>query len=326
MIQLKSDVAMKPADNDVEPGEHLKKHKSDFLTALKDQLNYSDKTIEAYSLDIRQFTEFLVIYHSNPGVLIEEIDRTAVRHFLGKLTEDGISRKSASRKLAALKSWFKYLAREGVLRVNPAKNVVFPKVEKKLPTPLSVDEALRLLMAPVRNTFAGARDSALLELLYGTGARLSEVAALSVQDLNIESGSLKLQGKGSKDRIVPLGKPGWDSIENYLVYRESKKYDESVTALFLNKSGKRLSGRGIQRIVKKYMDMTVEKNAKYPHVLRHSFATHLLERGADLNAVKELLGHEDLTTTQLYTHVEAEGLKKTYRQAHPRAGFENSEK
>jgi len=182
--------------------------------------------------------------------MIEDIDRTAVRHFLGKLTEDGISRKSASRKLAALKSWFKYLAREGVLRINPAKNVVFPKVEKKLPTPLSVDEAIRLVTAPVRDTFAGARDSAILELLYGTGARLSEVAALSVQDLSEESGSLKLQGKGSKDRIVPLGKPGWDSIENYLVYRESKKHDDSVTALFLNKSGKRLSGRGIQRIVK----------------------------------------------------------------------------
>lgn len=314
---------MKPTENRVEPGGHLKKHKSDFLTALKDQLNYSDKTIEAYSLDIRQFTEFLVKYHSNPGVLIEEIDRTAVRHFLGKLTEDGISRKSASRKLAALKSWFKYLAREGVLRSNPAKNVVFPKVEKKLPTPLSVEEAVRLVTAPVSDTFAGTRDSALLELLYGTGARLSEVVALSIQDLNGESGSLRLHGKGSKDRVVPLGKPGWKSIEKYLIFRESKKHDDSEGALFLNKNGKRLSPRGIQRIVKKYMDMTVEKNVKYPHTLRHSFASHLLERGADLNAVKELLGHEDLTTTQIYTHVEAEGLKKAYRQAHPRAGSNN---
>ena len=139
MIQLKSNIETKPGSHEIKPGAHLKKHKTDFLTALKDQLNYSDKTIEAYSLDIRQFTEFLVIYHSNPGVMIEDIDRTAVRHFLGKLTEDGISRKSASRKLAALKSWFKYLAREGVLRINPAKNVVFPKVEKKLPMPLSVD-------------------------------------------------------------------------------------------------------------------------------------------------------------------------------------------
>ena len=325
MIRLKSDVVMKPVNNHIEPGENLKKYKSEFLTALKDQLNYSDLTIEAYSLDIKQFTEFLVNYHSNPGVLIEDIDRTAVRHFLGKLTEDGISRKSASRKLAALKSWFKYLAREGVLRSNPAKNVVFPKVEKKLPTPLSIEEAVKLVTAPVRDTFAGSRDSALLELLYGTGARLSEVAALSMQDLNEESGSLKLHGKGGKDRVVPLGKPGWESIKNYRSYRELKKHSDSVTALFLNKSGKRLSPRGIQRIVKKYMDMTVEKNAKYPHVLRHSFATHLLERGADLNAVKELLGHEDLTTTQIYTHVEANGLKKTYKQAHPRAGSDNNE-
>lgn len=314
---------MKRAESQVEPGEHLEIHKMNFLNALKDQLNYSDNTIEAYSLDIRQFTEFLVSYHSNPGILIENIDRTAVRHFLGKLTEDGISRKSASRKLATLKSWFKYLAREGVLRSNPAKNVLFPKVEKKLPTPLSIEEAVKLVTAPVRDTFAGSRDSALLELLYGTGARLSEVAALSIQDLNSESGSLKLRGKGRKDRVVPLGKPGWKSIENYLSYRESKKHSDSEEALFLNKNGKRLSPRGIQRIVKKYMDMTVEKNAKYPHALRHSFASHLLERGADLNAVKELLGHEDLTTTQIYTHVEAEGLKKAYKQAHPRAGSDN---
>lgn len=303
---------------------NLGKDAANFLEALKVQLNYSDKTIKAYATDLRQFTDFLTEYHSNPDIGVLDIDKTSVRHFLGKLIEEGISRKSAARKLAALKSWFKYLVRTGALENNPAKNISFPKVEKKLPSVLSIDEAVKLVTAPVSDTFAGTRDSALLEMLYSSGARLAEIVALNLQDLNRESGSLKLVGKGSKERIVPLGGPAWTAINRYLEYRAVKNKDGTEIALFLNRFGKRLKPRGIQRIVKKYMEMTVTKENMSPHTLRHTFATHMLERGADLNSVKELLGHEDLSTTQIYTHLETEGLKKTYKQAHPRAESDKS--
>ena len=293
-----------------------------FLISLKEQLNYSENTIQAYAVDLTQFNDFLSEYHSDSNVSVEKIDKLSIRHFFGKLDEEGISRKSIARKLAALRSLFKYLIRTGVIENNPAKNFSFPKMEKRLPTPLSVEEALKLVTAPKADTFAGARDSALLELLYGTGARLSEIVSLNIRNLNWESGTVRLFGKGSKERIVPLGGPGWKALEVYEGFRNSKSKEGDEIALFLNKYGKRLSGRGIQRIVKKYMSMTVESKGKNPHILRHTFATHLLERGADLNAVKELLGHEDLATTQIYTHVEAEGLKKAYKQAHPRAGTE----
>ena len=293
-----------------------------FLISLKEQLNYSENTIQAYAVDLAQFNDFLSEYHSDSNVSVEKIDKLSIRHFFGKLDEEGISRKSIARKLAALRSLFKYLIRTGVIEHNPAKNFSFPKMEKRLPTPLSVEEALKLVTAPKADTFAGARDSALLELLYGTGARLSEIVSLNIRNLNWESGTVRLFGKGSKERIVPLGGPGWKALEVYEGFRNSKSKEGDEIALFLNKYGKRLSGRGIQRIVKKYMSMTVESKGKNPHILRHTFATHLLERGADLNAVKELLGHEDLATTQIYTHVEAEGLKKAYKQAHPRAGNE----
>jgi len=290
-----------------------------FLVSLREQLNYSDNTIQAYAVDLTQFNDFLSEYQSDPNISVEKIDRSSIRHFLGMMVEKGISRKSIARKLAALRSWFKYLIRTGVVEYNPAKNVSFPKIEKRLPSPLSVEEAEKLVTAPKADTFAGARDSALLEILYGTGARLSEIVGLNIENLNRESGTVRLFGKGSKERIVPLGEPGWKSVEIYMRFRNSKINGGEEIALFLNKYGKRLSGRGIQRIVNKYMSMTVEKKGKNPHTLRHTFATHLLERGADLNAVKELLGHEDLATTQIYTHVEAEGLKKAYKQAHPRA-------
>lgn len=303
---------------------NLGKDAANFLEALKVQLNYSDKTVKAYATDLRQFTDFLTEYHSNPDIGVLDIDKTSVRHFLGKLIEEGISRKSAARKLAALKSWFKYLVRTGALENNPAKNISFPKVEKKLPSLLSIDEAVKLVTAPVSDTFAGTRDSALLEMLYSSGARLAEIVALNLQDLNRESGSLKLVGKGSKERIVPLGGPAWTAINRYLEYRAVKNKDGTEIALFLNRFGKRLKPRGIQRIVKKYMEMTVTKENMSPHTLRHTFATHMLERGADLNSVKELLGHEDLSTTQIYTHLETEGLKKTYKQAHPRAESDKS--
>ena len=303
---------------------NLGKDAANFLEALKVQLNYSDKTVKAYAIDLRQFTDFLTEYHSNPDIGVLDIDKTSVRHFLGKLIEEGISRKSAARKLAALKSWFKYLVRTGALENNPAKNISFPKVEKKLPSLLSIDEAVKLVTAPVSDTFAGTRDSALLEMLYSSGARLAEIVALNLQDLNRESGSLKLVGKGSKERIVPLGGPAWTAINRYLEYRAVKNKDGTEIALFLNRFGKRLKPRGIQRIVKKYMEMTVTKENMSPHTLRHTFATHMLERGADLNSVKELLGHEDLSTTQIYTHLETEGLKKTYKQAHPRAESDKS--
>ena len=293
-----------------------------FLISLKEQLNYSENTIQAYAVDLTQFNDFLSEYHSDSNVSVEKIDKLSIRHFFGKLDEEGISRKSIARKLAELRSLFKYLIRTGVIEHNPAKNFSFPKMEKRLPTPLSVEEALKLVTAPKADTFAGARDSALLELLYGTGARLSEIVSLNIRNLNWESGTVRLFGKGSKERIVPLGGPGWKALEVYEGFRNSKSKEGDEIALFLNKYGKRLSGRGIQRIVKKYMSMTVESKGKNPHILRHTFATHLLERGADLNAVKELLGHEDLATTQIYTHVEAEGLKKAYKQAHPRAGNE----
>ena len=246
-----------------------------------------------------------------------------IRHFLGTLSRERYAKKSVARKLASIRSFLKYLCREGVLERNPALSVVSPKLEQKLPFFLNVDQANRAMERVFRDDAYGFRDRAILEVLYGTGIRLGELVGLNRTSVDLLGEVIRVRGKGGKDRIVPLGREAVRALRSYLIRREEFLSSEigisEEEALFLNRYGGRLSGRSVQNLVEKYLSDVAEAGKVSPHALRHSFATHLLDAGADLMAVKELLGHTSLSTTQIYTHVTAERLRKVYDQAHPRA-------
>jgi integrase/recombinase XerC len=223
-----------------------------------------------------------------------------------------------ARRLSAFRSFFKFLYREGYIKINPTSAIATPKLEKKLPVFLGQERVEALISAPDDKTLMGSRDRAILETLYSTGIRVSELAGLSVDDIDFISGVIKVFGKGRKERIVPIGDVAMKALRNYLDKRtlsRSKKSD----AVFLNKSSRRLTGRSVRRIVDKYIKMCSIQEKVSCHSLRHSFATHLLDRGADLRSVQELLGHKNLSTTQIYTHVTTERMKSIYDKAHPRA-------
>jgi integrase/recombinase XerC len=226
-----------------------------------------------------------------------------------------------NRKLAAFRTFFRYLCLEGVLEMNPAETLLFLKHDKKLPVYLDFETIMRALQIPDVTTFDGLRDRTMLELFYGTGLRLRELIGLDLNDVELAQGFLRIMGKGRKQRIAPFGKEiaGW--LGRYMQRRENYLRDTgaNTSALFVAKEGQRITPRSVQRIVKHYLTLASGQSDASPHMLRHSFATHLLEEGADLMAVKELLGHASLATTQIYTHLSAERLKKIYDQAHPRA-------
>lgn len=289
-----------------------------YLLYLKMERNYSTHTIDAYATDLNQFFEFL---EDRSGLSAKQINKTVLRSFLGYLKNNGTSANSINRKIASLRSFFKYLKLQGIIKQNPVAHIFSLKTEQKLPPNISFQQILSVLELPDDSTFIGSRDRTMLEILYSTGIRLSELANLELHDIDFSSALVKVRGKGSKERIVPIGQAAMDSLHTYLTYRkallEMKKSDSRH--LFLNKFGSKLSNRKIHDRIKKYLMQIVGAGKTHPHVLRHSFATHLLDEGADLLAVKELLGHSSLATTQIYTHVSAEHLKKVYKQAHPRA-------
>ncbi|HET6273787.1 MAG TPA: tyrosine recombinase XerC [Bacteroidota bacterium] len=291
-----------------------------YLHYLRKERNYSPHTIAAYEDDLRQFEEYLSRVSEKGAISLRGIDRGTIRGFLGSLLEQGFSKRSVARKLACLKSFFKYLCKVHRLDCNPAANVASPKLERRLPQFLDEDTVTRLMEQPDRCTLEGIRDAAILELFYGTGIRLSELIYLRVGDVDIANGTVKVTGKGSKDRIVPFGRPARKALDDYLLRRREfvgKMADTRI--LFLSARGKRMNPKGINVLMNTYIGKVSEIEKKSPHVLRHTFATHLLNRGADLRAVKELLGHESLSTTQVYTHVSVDRLKKVYAQAHPKA-------
>jgi integrase/recombinase XerC len=301
----------------------MKKRIQKFLEYLEKERNYSQHTLSAYRDDLRQFNDF--IEHRDPHVspTPEQIDQHAIRSFLGYLLDRGVTRRTAARKLAALKSFLKYLVRDGVLTSNPAINVVTPKLPKRLPVFLDERSVETIMNLPSEETFNGVRDRALLELLYSTGIRLNELLQLRLRDVSLKENIIKVFGKGSKERILPIGKKAKESLIRYVSRRSALLTTAGGTNdeqhVFLSSRARPLDPKGVYRIVQKYITSVSEMKKQGPHVLRHTFATHLLNRGADLRAVKELLGHESLTTTQVYTHVTVDRLKRIYKQAHPRA-------
>ena len=281
---------------------------NDFLDHLKFERGYSENTISAYRRDIRQFEEYLKLQHvSSPS----NISRSHISSFITKLMAMGMKASSIERHIAAIKSFFGYLIREGKLMSNPTADIELPHKSKKLPKALTMLEASRLVETP-----RSARDRAILELLYATGIRASELINLTLNDVNLNVGFIKCFGKGGKERIVPMGASAISAIRRY-ISSERPKVESDI--LFLDRSKKMLTRQGLWFIVKKYVKQSGVRGSASTHTLRHSFATHLLEKGADLRSVQEMLGHSDISTTQIYTSVSRERLKKIYHSAHPRA-------
>ncbi len=292
---------------------------NNFLQYLSSHKQYSQHTIDAYKRDVLQFFEFFNLNESAKHKKINQITKQDVRDFISSLIRYGMSKKSAERKIAALKSYFSYLNKENVIQKNPVSGIPLPKKEKVLPQFLQEHEISKIFNKIDTKTPSGLRDRAIIEFFYSTGIRLSELSGLNIHDIDLHAGTVRVLGKGAKQRIVPIGKCASRAIREYLSKKEELFKVRDEKAVFLNRYGNRLSNRGIQLRVTKWLTMVSEKKGLSPHILRHSFATHLLDRGADLQAVKELLGHSSLSTTQLYTHLSTFRLKKIYEQAHPRA-------
>jgi len=250
----------------------------------------------------------------------EQVDHLAVRKHLALLQRSGVKRTTIARKMASLRAFFRYLTREEILSVNPLSHVSSPKLEKRLPEVLSQDGAWALVQAPDTGTPAGLRDRAILEVLYSSGLRVSELVGLDLGDLDLSVGYVRVMGKGSRERIVPVGSYAVKAVKRYLTAgRPLLDKKKAGQALFLNKDGGRLTTRSIRNIVDKYVEQVSIQRKISPHTLRHSFATHLLDGGADLRSVQELLGHVKMSTTQIYTHVSREKLMAVYEKNHPRA-------
>ena len=291
----------------------------EFIDYIETEKKYASHTIKAYTDDLHQLYESIQNQQKQSFIEISSISKQMLQHYLTGLMRHGMAKRTVARKLATIKAFYKHMARVGRIEHNPALSLVFPKLDKHLPQFLTESEVKHALDSIPADTREGVRDRAILELFYGTGIRVSELVQIDVKDIETGKGILRVTGKGSKDRILPLGRQCMQFLKKYLQKRQQFKPVADEKALFLNPSGKRLTERGIQNIVKRWLEKVSAKTKLSPHILRHSFATHLLDRGADLRAVKDLLGHESLTTTQVYTHLTVEHLRRVYDQAFPRA-------
>ena len=298
-----------------------------FLKYLTHQRNVTDQTLRAYRTDLVQFFTFL---KETPVTGLSGVDHRILRHFLSKLQESGLSKTSIARKLATLRSFFKFLHREGRVSANPAKTLLTPKQESRLPVFMTQDEAYHLMTGPQGESLPALRDRAILETFYSSGIRIGELAGLNVEDVRLTEGFLRVLGKGRKERIVPLGSQAIAAIGAYLGVRNAGYEMRDVkhrnaaspiphSALFLNLRRGRLTSRGIYNLVRKYAGPLMPLKRITPHSLRHSFASHLLDGGADLRSVQEMLGHSNLSTTQKYTHISMDRLMEVYDKAHPRS-------
>jgi integrase/recombinase XerC len=298
-----------------------------FLTHLEKERNVSPNTLKAYGRDCAEFVAFLGDYYGGASWTWQGVDRLAMRGFLGRLNKRGLSKKSVARSLAAVRGFYKFLGTNEQVDTNPARAVGTPKAEKYLPSYLDRTQVDRLFEIVVSRASSGEfqdlRNAAVLELFYSTGMRLSELQGLDRKDIDAVSQQVKVRGKGRKERILPVGDHATLSLRNYERSRDEMgarlrgKMDKA--AVFVSKTGKRLTVRSIQKIVGVFLELVAEDAGLSTHSLRHSFATHLLDAGADLRAVQELLGHASVSTTQIYTHTSVERLKEVYRKAHPRA-------
>jgi tyrosine recombinase XerC len=286
----------------------MERHIEKFLRYLEIERNASAHTVENYKLDLHEFAGFL------KDAPVENVDYLTVRRFLAHLKERNLTSRSMARKLSSLRSFFRFLVKDGYLKLNPTDAVASPKQQKYLPKFLTENDVVSLIEAPDETTLQGLRDRAMLETLYSTGMRISELMGLREDDVDFIGGTVKVYGKGKKERLLPIGDRALKAIRNYL-----KKRNVASRSIFLNKNKKALGARGFRKILNKYVLKASLKEHISPHTLRHSFATHLLNRGADLRSVQELLGHANLSTTQIYTHLTTEKLKSVYEKAHPRA-------
>lgn len=293
---------------------------AEFVTFLAKERNDSPHTVKAYEHDLGAFAAFCQDYYGGPWSWAG-VDRLAVRGFLAAEQRRGLAKRSVARALSALRTFYRFLNATRGLEVNPARAARTPKLEKTLPTYITQAEVELLFADAEARAAAGgfreARDLAMLELFYSTGMRLSELAGLNDPDVDLVSDQVKLRGKGKKERIVPVGSHATAAVRKYLQQRDRRF--TSARAVFVNQHGKRLTPRGVQFAMKRLFDGLARGTELHVHALRHSFATHLLDAGADLRSVQELLGHASLGTTQVYTHTSVERLKKVYHQAHPRA-------
>ena len=294
-----------------------------FLEHLLLNRNASAHTAAAYESDIAQFLDFTAQQLAIAKLEPEHLQLVTIRAFMAELYRQGHARASVARKLSALRAFGRYLRREGLIDTDPAALAASPKRERKIPAHLSIDEMTRLLEMPDVSDPLGCRDRAILELFYASGLRLSELVGLDLDAVNLRARMVRVMGKGAKERLVPFNSATETSLRQWLKVRAALRANparaESPEPLFLNFRGARLTGRSVQRLVTRYVASCSTRFGISPHALRHSFATHLLERGADLRAIQELLGHVQLSTTQRYTHVNAAQLLDVYRKAHPRA-------
>lgn len=296
-----------------------------YIRYLEVERNASSHTITSYQNDLTSFHLFIAeeIQKEPEDVDVRSIDRLLIRLWLGKLSEDGMAKSSLARKVASVRSFFKFCFKRGHIDKNPAQLLVVPKKEKTLPKTVGESDISRMLDCVDTTSPSGKQVKAILEVFYGTGIRLSELVGMDVSHINTELKQIKVLGKGNKQRIVPLGSEAFNALINHLSDREllfGKRTDKDArNAVFLAAGGQRIYSKAVQRIVEDHLKKTSEVTQKSPHVLRHSFATHMLNKGADIRVIKEFLGHANLAATQVYTHTSVDRLKNVYETAHPRA-------
>ncbi|MDP6925093.1 MAG: tyrosine recombinase XerC [Candidatus Scalindua sp.] len=298
----------------------IEKLSLDFVAKLEHEKGFSEHTLRAYHKDLLQFDNFL---KAEKRCSLESINHLLLRRFLAVLRSKNYSKRTIARKLASIRSFFKFLIREGELVANPFEMLRTPKQDKKLPQFLSITEVDVLLKTPDSSTVMGLRDMAIMETLYSTGIRVSELVGLDEGSIDCIAGMVKVQGKGKKERLVPIGSHAINAVNEYIDSKSMSKKKEVKNMsrsepLFLNKYGDRLTARSVARSLDKYLKVSGINLLTSPHTFRHSFATHLLDKGADLRSVQEMLGHSSLSTTQVYTHITTERLKNVYDKAHPR--------
>ena len=292
-----------------------------FIEYLRVERNASPLTLKSYEEDLIALVLYLEEVEDRP-VKIVEVTTLSLRRFIAQLQEAGYAKSTISRKLACLRSFFRFAVREGWIEANIAKPLRNPRAGRKLPHFLSAEEIAKILEIPASTTSSGLRDRAILETMYSSGLRVSELVGLGLEDIDFPAGLIRVRGKGRKERLSPLGSYAQKALKKWIAKRkpDPKAGKDHTSAVFLNRFGRRLTSRSVGRMLEKYLKQCGLDQRTSPHTLRHSFATHLLDRGADIRSVQELLGHKSLITTQIYTHVSTTRLREVYETAHPRAG------
>jgi integrase/recombinase XerC len=296
-----------------------------FLQHLKYERNMSPHTLRNYASDLAQFRAHLLRIETRDDLPVEQIDRLTIREWMASLDAAGSTKATRARKLASLRTFFQFLIREGKLELNPAKLVATPRIERKLPNHLSMEDAVRLIETPDTTTDLGRRDRAIMEFLYATGIRVGELVGINISDIDFRERMVRVMGKRKKQRIVPFHEHALQALMHYLeesrpaFLNECPTAERDENAVFLHRRGGRITTRSVGRMIDKYIKLCADIHNISPHSLRHSFATHLLDQGADLRDIQELLGHARLSTTQIYTQVSMERMIEVYDRAHPKA-------